>query len=43
VPAANLVAASLAMALFLSGRWKTRKLVTPTAASQEAVEEQAQM
>jgi putative MATE family efflux protein len=43
LPAANLAAAGISAALFLSGRWKTRKLVTPTAALQEAVEEQAQM
>jgi putative MATE family efflux protein len=43
LPAANLAAAGIAGALFLSGRWKTRKLVTPAATLQEAVEEQAQM
>jgi Na+-driven multidrug efflux pump len=43
LPAANVVAAAIAGVLFLSGRWKTKKLVTPTAALQETVEEQAQM
>jgi Na+-driven multidrug efflux pump len=43
LPIANVVTACLAGALFFSGRWKTKRLVTPAAALQEAVEEQAQM
>ena len=43
LPLANVVTACIAGALFFSGRWKTKRLVTPTAALQEAVEEQGQM
>ncbi|HEY1838310.1 MAG: MATE family efflux transporter [Rhizomicrobium sp.] len=43
LPIANVVTASIAGALFFSGRWKAKRLVTPTVALQETVEEQAQM
>lgn len=45
LPVANIAAATIAVALFYSGRWKTRRLAASASvgAGQQAVEEQAQM
>jgi len=42
-PIANVVTAIVAVAWFMRGTWKTRKLIAPLKKEQEAVEEQAQM